>query len=117
TRDHELNELVQRNLTTGEDLQHTFELPGSSQIFNAVISRIPDTPPQTLVVFRDITEVTRLQMLRRDFVANVSHDLRTPLSAIKIMSETLQEIVTDEDTSHFISRINDEVNVMTSLVN
>lgn len=117
TRDHELNELVQRNLATGEDLQHTFELPGSSQIFNAVISRIPDTPPQTLVVFRDITEVTRLQMLRRDFVANVSHDLRTPLSAIKIMSETLQEIVTDEDTSHFISRINDEVNVMTSLVN
>lgn len=117
TRDHELSELVQRNLLHGEDLQHTFELPGTSQIFNALITRISDSPPESLVVLRDITEVTRLQMLRRDFVANVSHDLRTPLSAIKIMSETLQEIETGEDARHFLDRINDEVNVMTSLVN
>ncbi len=117
TRDHELSDLVQRNLRSGEDLQHTFELPGSSQVFNAVITRISNGPAEALVVLRDITEVTRLQMLRRDFVANVSHDLRTPLSAIKIMSETLQDIETDEDSQHFLSRINDEVNVMTALVN
>lgn len=118
TRDHELSELVEANLESGEDKQHTFEFPGDNTVFNAVITRISSAPPEALVVLRDITEVTRLQMLRRDFVANVSHDLRTPLSAIKIMTETLLDIRrNDPESEQFLTRIDDEVNVMTSLVN
>jgi two-component system, OmpR family, phosphate regulon sensor histidine kinase PhoR len=117
-RDHELSDLVQLNLRTGEDQQHTFEIPGDISVFNAVITRLADSPPESLVVLRDITEVTRLQTLRRDFVANVSHDLRTPLSAIKIMTETLLELREDDpDSQRFLGKIDDEVNVMTALVN
>jgi two-component system, OmpR family, phosphate regulon sensor histidine kinase PhoR len=118
TGDHELNDLVQENLRSGEDQQHTFEIPGDNSVFNAVITRLEQTPPESLIVLRDITEVTRLQTLRRDFVGNVSHDLRTPLSAIKIMTETLLDLrAGDADSERFLGKIDDEVNVMTVLVN
>jgi len=43
----------------------------------------------TVAVFHDITEVARLDAVRRDFVANASHELRTPVAAIRGFSETL----------------------------
>ncbi|MEO1497974.1 MAG: ATP-binding protein [Planctomycetota bacterium] len=42
-----------------------------------------------VVVLHDTTELNRLEALRRDFVANVSHELKTPLSSIKAYTETL----------------------------
>ena len=42
-----------------------------------------------LLVLRDVTEVRRLEAIRRDFVANISHELRTPVSVIRANSETL----------------------------
>ena len=45
----------------------------------------------TLVVFNDVTQLRRLENMRRDFVANVSHEIKTPLTAIKGFVETLQQ--------------------------
>ncbi len=42
-----------------------------------------------VLVFRDVTELQRLGRARRDFVANISHDLRTPLASIKLLVDTL----------------------------
>lgn len=42
-----------------------------------------------LLVLRDVTKVRRLEAVRRDFVANISHELRTPVSVIRANSETL----------------------------
>lgn len=42
-----------------------------------------------LLMFYDITELKRLEVMRKDFVANVSHELKTPITAIKGFSETL----------------------------
>jgi len=44
----------------------------------------------TMVVFHDITHLRRLETARRDFVANVSHELKTPITSIKGFVETLQ---------------------------
>ena len=44
-----------------------------------------------LVVFDDVTQMRRLENMRRDFVANVSHEIKTPLTAIKGFVETLQQ--------------------------
>ena len=44
----------------------------------------------TLVVFNDVTHLRRLENMRRDFVANVSHEIKTPLTAIKGFVETLR---------------------------
>jgi len=45
----------------------------------------------TLVVFHDVTQLRRLENMRREFVANVSHEIKTPLTAIKGFVETLQQ--------------------------
>jgi two-component system phosphate regulon sensor histidine kinase PhoR len=49
-----------------------------------------------LIVFVDVTELRRLESLRRDFVANASHELRTPIAAVRSATETLRGGALDE---------------------
>jgi len=60
-----------------------------------------------VVVARDITPFVRLEEVRRDFVANVSHELKTPLAAIRGLAETLQDgALTDGEAGpRFLGRI------------
>lgn len=57
-----------------------------------------------LVVMTDVTRLNRLENLRRDFVANVSHELKTPITAIRGYVETILEGALDsrEDTRRFL---------------
>ncbi len=50
-----------------------------------------------LVVLHDVTHLRRLEAIRRDFVANVSHELKTPISTIKAAAETLQETLVESE--------------------
>ncbi|NOY13542.1 MAG: cell wall metabolism sensor histidine kinase WalK [Deltaproteobacteria bacterium] len=52
-----------------------------------------------LVVVHDVTRLRRLETLRRDFVANVSHELKTPITAIKGSVETLRDGAMEEAES------------------
>jgi two-component system phosphate regulon sensor histidine kinase PhoR len=60
-----------------------------------------------LLVLHDVTQVRRLENLRRDFVANVSHELKTPITSIQGYIETLREDpqVTPETVREFLERI------------
>ncbi|NLB18854.1 MAG: cell wall metabolism sensor histidine kinase WalK [Syntrophomonadaceae bacterium] len=58
-----------------------------------------------LVVVNDITELKRLETIRKDFVANVSHELKTPITAISGFAETLIEETTGNQTCQEFSRI------------
>lgn len=50
---------------------------------------VPTTDAYRLLVSRDVTEATRLEQMRRDFVANISHEIRTPLTVAAGFIETL----------------------------
>ncbi|BBW95300.1 MULTISPECIES: two-component system histidine kinase PnpS [Geobacillus] len=71
-----------------------------------------------VVVFHDITELKRLEQIRKDFVANVSHELKTPVTSIKGFAETLLDgAMKDEQAlEHFLAIILKESERLQTLV-
>jgi two-component system phosphate regulon sensor histidine kinase PhoR len=72
----------------------------------------------TLVVFNDVTQLRRLEDMRRDFVANVSHEIKTPLTAIKGFVETLHQGGVDnpQEADRFLGIIQKHVDRLSSIV-
>ena len=66
-----------------------------------------DTEEKTMLVFHDVTRLKKLERMRVDFVANVTHEIKTPLTAILGFVETLQEgAIEDRETARkFLSTI------------
>lgn len=58
-------------------------------VYSAPILGAGDVLKGIVLVFHDITELKKLEQMRKDFVANVSHELKTPITSIKGFSETL----------------------------
>ena len=70
-----------------------------------------------IIVFQDITREHRLDNMRKEFVANVSHELKTPITTIKSYTETLMEDDIDKNTKdRFLTVIDSECDRMTRLV-
>lgn len=71
-----------------------------------------------IIVLHDVTDLKRLENLRRDFAGSVSHELRTPLTSIKGFVETLIDGAVDDpkDARHFLKIINKQVNRLNQLI-
>jgi two-component system phosphate regulon sensor histidine kinase PhoR len=76
-------------------------------------------PGSTLILFQDLTQLRRLETIRRDFISNVSHELRTPLASLKALAETLQEGALEDPPAarRFILRMETEIDNLIQLVN
>ena len=90
---------------TGEDIHTIISVPTDNdpRILN-MNCRILENSRSFLIVMHDITDLKRLENLRRDFAGNVSHELRTPLTSIKGFVETLVDgaINDPDDANHFL---------------
>ncbi len=71
-----------------------------------------------VIVVHDVTSLRQLETMRRDFVANVSHELKTPLSSIKAYAETLRLGAIDdpENRLRFVERIEEQANRLSELI-
>jgi two-component system sensor histidine kinase SenX3 len=70
-----------------------------------------------LLLAEDRTEARRLDAIRQDFVANASHELKTPVGALALLAETVGEAADDPDAvRHFAERIQVEATRLTALV-
>ncbi len=71
-----------------------------------------------VVVFHDVTQIEKLEQVRKDFVANVSHEIKTPITAIKGFADTLLEGALDdkENASRFIQTIKSNSERINNLV-
>lgn len=93
-------------------------LRAHSKILAVYGTPLPGPPPGAVLVFHDVTELRRLERMRQDFVANVSHELKTPLASIKAYTETLLDwALTDENVNiKFLKRIEEQAERLNQLI-
>ncbi|MDR3593236.1 ATP-binding protein [Clostridium sp.] len=70
-----------------------------------------------VITFQDITDINRVELMRSQFVANVSHELKTPLTSIKGFAETLKYVKDDETREKFLDIIDKEAERLSRLIN
>jgi two-component system phosphate regulon sensor histidine kinase PhoR len=92
---------------------------GNRRVLALRATRLPGSPPPgVLLVLHDVTDVRRLDSMRREFAANVSHELKTPLSSIKAYAETLRlgALYDTENNVHFVTRIEEQADRLHQLI-
>src|SRR5262245_6617993 len=74
--------------------------------------------PGAVLVLHDTTEVRRLERLRQDFVANVSHELKTPLAVVKACAETLLDGAVEDPAARgpFLQQISEQAERLHALI-
>jgi two-component system phosphate regulon sensor histidine kinase PhoR len=85
----------------------------------AVPLNATDRGSRTLVVIEDVTERSRLDSVRRDFVANASHELKTPTASIQLLAEAAAAASSDGDTGQamvFVAQMKDEADRLRRMV-
>ncbi len=85
--------------------------------WEAAVTISPIDDKYSLVLITDLSEERRLNEVRRDFVANVSHELKTPVGALSLLSEAITAAGTDqEQIKKFSTRMQLEVKRLTELI-
>ncbi|GCE77308.1 sensor histidine kinase [Cellulomonas biazotea] len=75
------------------------------------------TPHHVLVLAEDLTQARRIDAMRRDFVVNVSHELKTPVGALQLLAETVHDAADDPDAvRRFTDRMQSEASRLSALV-
>ena len=118
--EHEIDDLLRQCIREEKQQSMQLESRQAKQFFRIVATPLMDERlTGVLLLFQDITEVHNLQGVRREFVANVSHEFKTPLASIKAIVETLQDGALDdkEAARDFLSKIDSEVDSMIKMVN
>jgi len=115
----ELVSLVDRVRADGEAAGEQLQLPrgpfGDAQL-QLVVRAAPIGSRFVLVLVDDRTEAHRLEDVRRDFVANISHELKTPIGAIGLLAEALESGADDPDAvRRFAQRLTIESQRLRSL--
>lgn len=100
----EISDLVEEIFITEQQVKRYLRIPigidlKHFEVFGAPIIGTNDVWKGTLLVFHDITELKNLEQTRKDFVANVSHELKTPVTSIKGFTETLLDGAKDDPKS------------------
>ncbi|MFO0865200.1 MAG: ATP-binding protein [Gemmataceae bacterium] len=95
-----------------------WEAPGQRS-FLVHVARLPGMPPRgAVLVLHDTTDLRRLERLRQEFVANVSHELKTPLAVIQASVETLIDGAAEDPSvrTSFLHRIADQSERLKNLI-
>ncbi len=116
----ELLALARRVRSDGVIEERQFELPLGPLGQGAIVVHVRVAPlgeEYILLLADDRTEITRTEAIRNDFVANVSHELKTPVGAIQLLSEAIDGAADDEvAVRRFSTRLDKEARRLAALV-
>jgi len=111
-RNQEITEALDQAITTQSVIKTQMRLNRESDqlvvdIYAASLSNDEGEPIGAVLVLNDITELENLERVRTDFVANASHELKTPITAIRGLTETLlgDDEIEKETVTSFIERV------------
>jgi len=118
SRDLEFNAVVRQALASGKPTFREVELRGAIQRFLRITVGPTADGSAWVLVFHDVTETKHLERVRTDFVANVSHELKTPLTAIKGFAETLVSSGFEDGqrAAHFVAIIDRQAERLSRLI-
>ncbi len=116
-RQRAVQEIVEKALSGGPHREELDCTGPDVRRLAAYVSRLPDTDGAVMVL-HDITDLRRLERLRQDFVANVSHELKTPLAVIQSNIEALQDGAADDPVTRgpFLERVKHEADRLDALI-
>ena len=121
-RNHDFQELMNQSLSSGDNLERDIVYhQGGERTFSIHCTPLVDLQQKrigALVVISDVTQLRRLENMRRDFAASVSHEIKTPLTAIKGFVETLATGSLDDsgETRRFLEIIDRHVNRLVTII-
>ncbi|MFH2122127.1 MAG: ATP-binding protein [Pseudomonadota bacterium] len=124
-RNTHLQNFVKNSLACASPLEGEFSsrmsADGQEKYFYAHGTRLQDRQGNiagALIVLNDVTRLRRLESIRRDFVANVSHELKTPITSIEGFAETLLDGALDEpeDARRFVAIIGKQATRLHAIV-
>jgi len=105
----ELRDLIRAARKTARPEAETLRLRRGVELRSVTARASGITARLTLLVIRDITERERVEEMRRDFVANTSHELKTPVGAVTLLAEAIESAADDPDqVRHFAGRLGAE---------
>ncbi len=117
-RDHEIQQVATLSLTSGQLRQAEVELLHHRRFLNAIATPLGGDSNSILLTLHDLTANRQVENTLREFVTNVSHELRSPLASVKIMVETLEDgaLESRPTARDYLQRINRELDRMNAIV-
>lgn len=110
-----VDRLIRQTVEAGAARTETLELFGPPPRV-LVVSTVELAEGVCLAVIEDISERTRIDAVRTDFVANISHELKTPVGALSILAETMQDEVDPTVVKQLASRMMKEAQRMSETI-
>jgi len=118
-RNKTVHDVVRETLSGRQKQAVEFKVPRTQSVMAMLATRMPGNPsPGVVLVTHDVTELRRLENLRHEFVSNVSHELKTPLTAIQTFTETLLggALNDPEHARRFLERIDEQGDRLHTLI-
>jgi two-component system phosphate regulon sensor histidine kinase PhoR len=121
-RKAELMEIIDNVVESRETISYEVEITYPKELYLMTTASpflVKGEVSGVVLAFHDITRLRQLEEVRKDFVANVSHEIKTPITAIKGFAETLLEGAIDdrENAPKFLEAIKNHSERLNSLVN
>lgn len=118
-RDHDLQQLASSCREAGQRQLGEVELLHRRRFVSAIATPLSEADSSgVLLTLHDLTRIRQVETTRKEFVSNVSHELRSPLASIKAMVETVEDRGLEDSrmAADFLLRIHKDLDRMSSIV-
>lgn len=118
-REHQMIDVWQAYRETGESQEQLIEATPRGPFVRVVVSSLSGVEAgASLIIVQDLSQIRRLETVRREFVSNISHELRTPLASLRAIADTLRDGALDDPPAaeRFLDRMDAEIDALTQMV-